>query len=240
MVKWAEQLRDMRAGLSRGYPDFLFSQLTKKRGGDARTTLLREHQLKGLWDALHAVRKVPGDLVETGVMHGGASILMALANKKFLGERHQWMFDTWEGFPEDKDLSYGRLPETIDRKLRPGNLTAELKHCKENFRHFGAENENQHFTKGCFRYTTEKWDRPIALLRLDGDLYSSTREVLENMERHVVHNGIIIIDDYLFDSCRQAVKEYRERNHIDSTIFNSDGSEPVNEGRPGAWWRKKA
>merc|ERR1711861_67569 len=74
--------------------------------------------------------------------------------------------------------------------------------------------------------------RPIALLRLDGDLYSSTKVVLEHFYPAVQEGGWVVIDDYDWlrtkdDSnvkwstikvCREAVDEYRAAHRIFSPI----------------------
>ncbi|HJW08688.1 MAG TPA: TylF/MycF/NovP-related O-methyltransferase, partial [Holophagaceae bacterium] len=50
---------------------------------------------------------------------------------------------------------------------------------------------------------------PIALLRLDGDWYASTKVCLEHLYDHVVSSGIVIIDDYgTYEGCRKAVDEF--------------------------------
>ena len=49
----------------------------------------------------------------------------------------------------------------------------------------------------------------IALLRLDGDFYDSTRVCLENLYPRVVKNGLVVIDDYGdWQGCQRAVDEF--------------------------------
>ena len=49
----------------------------------------------------------------------------------------------------------------------------------------------------------------IAILRLDGDFYGSTKVVLEELYDQVVSGGVVIIDDYgAFEGCRKAVNEF--------------------------------
>jgi O-methyltransferase len=50
---------------------------------------------------------------------------------------------------------------------------------------------------------------PIAVLRLDGDWYDSTRLCLEALYPAVPPGGLIIIDDYYaWEGCARAVHEY--------------------------------
>ena len=49
---------------------------------------------------------------------------------------------------------------------------------------------------------------PIAVLRLDGDFYESTKVVFEHLYDMVVDQGVIVIDDYGgFEGCRLATDE---------------------------------
>jgi hypothetical protein len=66
---------------------------------------------------------------------------------------------------------------------------------------------------------------PIALLRLDGDWYDSTKVCLNHLYGKVSRYGVIVVDDYgHFDGCRKAVDEFIAQlgipvllNHIDYT-----------------------
>jgi len=48
----------------------------------------------------------------------------------------------------------------------------------------------------------------IAILRLDGDMYSSTWEVLIQLYRFVPVGGFVIVDDYGIERCGQAIKDF--------------------------------
>lgn len=49
---------------------------------------------------------------------------------------------------------------------------------------------------------------PIALLRLDGDLYNSTYVCLKYLYPKVIKGGLVIIDDWALPGCREAVDDY--------------------------------
>jgi hypothetical protein len=52
----------------------------------------------------------------------------------------------------------------------------------------------------------------IALLHLDGDWYSSTIDILNNLYSQVTDGGYLQADDYGFwDGCRQAIEEFQLR-----------------------------
>lgn len=51
--------------------------------------------------------------------------------------------------------------------------------------------------------------RSIALLRLDGDWYDSTRCCLDSLMPLVSEGGVVVIDDYYaWDGCARAVHDY--------------------------------
>ena len=56
------------------------------------------------------------------------------------------------------------------------------------------------------------WPEPVerlAILRVDADLYESTRDVLDALYGRVSNGGYVVIDDYwAFEPCRSAVDEF--------------------------------
>ncbi len=70
----------------------------------------------------------------------------------------------------------------------------------------------------------------IAVLRLDGDWYESTKCCLENLYDNVVSGGSIIIDDYQLKGCKLAVHEFVLDRKVDVNMtFDANGR---------AYWRK--
>lgn len=64
---------------------------------------------------------------------------------------------------------------------------------------------------------------PIAILRLDGDWYASTKVCLEYLFDEVVPGGIVIIDDYgAYEGCRRAVDEFLVSRNITGYLHNID------------------
>ena len=73
----------------------------------------------------------------------------------------------------------------------------------------------------------------IAILRLDGDWYESTRIPLENFYSKISIGGIIIIDDYATcHGSKKAVDEFIEINGFKPNLMP--------DGRGGAWFIKEA
>jgi hypothetical protein len=97
-------------------------------------------------------------------------------------------------------------------------------------------------SKGWFNETCAKSPvQDISFLRMDGDLFVSTWDVLVSLYQCVLPGGSIYIDDYSsFNGCRTAVDKFRSIHHIYETMhfvtespdrFSIDGVEAV-------WWQK--
>ena len=74
----------------------------------------------------------------------------------------------------------------------------------------------------------------IAILRLDGDMYESTIDVLNYLYPRLSVGGYCIIDDYGIPSCAQAVHDYRDKHGItDEMIF-------IAPYKSSLYWKKSA
>ncbi|HEY6180816.1 MAG TPA: TylF/MycF/NovP-related O-methyltransferase, partial [Terriglobales bacterium] len=63
----------------------------------------------------------------------------------------------------------------------------------------------------------------LAMLRLDGDWYESTRICLEHLYPKLNRGGVLILDDYYcWEGCRKAADEYRASHGIASRIVPVD------------------
>lgn len=167
-------------------------------------------------------RNIPGVVVECGVYRGGTSIAMILAQKQRFGEIRKpvYSMDSFQGLPpvKDKDglhaadFSAGRWGQQWK------NFSASLEEVKANFANAGLEPDEAHFVEGWFRDTAPDMARKLAdvgisVLRLDGDLYESTMECLDNLVPIVPIGGMIIVDDYYtFDGCTRAVHDFLSRS----------------------------
>jgi O-methyltransferase len=152
----------------------------------------------------------PGCIVECGVWRGGMSAGIA----ELLGPGRQYfLFDSFEGLPparEDLDGSWVvAWQRDTTSPIYYNNCAAQQEEAEAAMKLSGAPSVS--FIKGWFDQTLPRFAPPceIAILRLDGDLYESTRVCLENLYPHVAPGGIVIIDDYSnWNGCARAVHEY--------------------------------
>lgn len=68
----------------------------------------------------------------------------------------------------------------------------------------------------------EKLIEKVSILRLDGDLYDSYKVALRHLYPKVVQGGFVIIDDWCFEGCRSAVKEYFDQQDIHPYLWAMD------------------
>ena len=71
---------------------------------------------------------------------------------------------------------------------------------------------------------------PLAILRLDGDMYESTIIALDSLYDRVVPGGFVIVDDYHgVEACRMAVHDFCGKRGFRPVIAEIDGM--------GVYWR---
>jgi O-methyltransferase len=196
-------------------------------------TMIGLQRLQNLQDcALDVIRRgIPGDFIETGVWRGGACIFMRAILK--CGGDHDrlvWVADSFQGLPPPD----GRYAEDEgDNHWRYSDVLAvSADQVRANFARYGMLDDRVRFLEGWFKDTLPSAPiKQLAILRLDGDMYSSTLDALENLYPKLSSGGYAIIDDYhSVPSCRRAVDEFRRCNKISERIREIDGS--------GIFWRK--
>jgi O-methyltransferase len=172
---------------------------------------------------------IEGAFVECGTWRGGALSFWARTFLRNGGKppvNKLFGFDSFQGMPgvtaEDgswaAQMLHGTpidaLPqEELKGPLKPHPMNAaEEETCRAIVAASGFPAAQTNIIKGWFQDTLPEWKTrigPIAVLRLDGDWYESTRTCLENLFDLVVPGGVVIIDDYgYFVGCQKAVNEF--------------------------------
>jgi len=188
-------------------------------------------------------RDIPGDIVELGVARGGCATLMAsvMFDKYLCGriQRKLWLFDSYEGLPEPTAMDFNsELGNGTGEHVRPlpkGSCLGQLDKVKDlMFNKNNFPRDRIEFVKGWFDTTVPaKKDeiKEIAVLRIDGDWYESTKCCLENLYDNVTSGGYVIIDDYQSCyGCKRAVDEFIQDRHIVPVIKF--------DGRGGCYFKK--
>lgn len=193
----------------------------------------RLHQLRRACEDV-IYNGVPGNFIECGVWRGGACIMMkAVADSlvKIGCPRIVYCADSFKGFPA--------FTHSVDRELTESFgsddlnfLSVPLEKVKDNFAAYGLLDSRVEFIEGYFHESLPRFPTgPLAILRCDGDLYSSTMDILINLYHKLSPRGYCIIDDYgAMHQCRRAVDDFRKTNSIKNEIIDIDGS--------GVYWIK--
>lgn len=176
---------------------------------------------------------IPGDFIETGVWRGGVCIFMRAVLQAYgCVDRTVWVADSFEGIPETTRESH-----PLDQKLAlhkaNGVLAVSMQVVRENFRRYGLLDDQVNFLPGWFKDSLPEApiDR-LAILRLDGDLYESTIDALENLYPKLSNGGFVIVDDYAIPGCRDAIRDFRNERNIEDPIQVIDHT--------GVYWRRTA
>ena len=160
--------------------------------------------------------QVPGDFVECGVWRGGSS-LFARGMLKALNVhgRKVHLVDSFEGLP--------KASQTKDRDVwsKMDFLKVSLEEVQEPFRQLGLLDHGVAFHKGFFQHSLPLLRKQllankkrIAVLRMDGDMFESTMDILYNLYDLVSVGGCIIIDDFAIREAKEAVETFLQHHKL--------------------------
>ena len=175
----------------------------------------------------------PGDLIETGVWRGGASIFMRGVLKAHGDQsRLVWVADSFVGLPKRGTTRYAQDDTDFDWAEETW-LNVSLDDVKRTFQRYGLLDDRVRFLPGWFHETlAEAPIERLALMRLDGDMYGSTMDALTLLYKRLSVGGYVIIDDYQLPNCRAAVDEFRKSHGIDDELLRVD--------RAIVYWKRTA
>jgi O-methyltransferase len=153
-----------------------------------------------------AENRIPGDLVECGVLLGGASLAAAMFCDHFgLSGRKHFLFDTFAGFPPnvvETDFAGNSVVLGSARRFR---ATVEALIARS-----GLDPARFVLVEGDVRETLPNAAiGELCLLRLDTDDHDSTLHELRSLYPALNSGGVVIIDDYgHFEGARRAVDSF--------------------------------
>jgi O-methyltransferase len=194
-------------------------------------TLVSRERLKNLYEKCCIFKNTPYSFVECGVAKGGCLAMMKFAAGP---ENKIYGFDSFEGMPpitkEDID-KYNKSCPIKDFGKVGDNLSGGIENVYNTFNLLNLNMNNTKLIKGFFKDTLQIQENideigEIAVLRLDGDWYESTKICLDKLYEKVINGGIIIIDDYgHFIGAKKATDEFRLREKINSPLIMTDYTE---------------
>jgi O-methyltransferase len=163
--------------------------------------------------------QIRGVFLECGTWKGGCAVAMLLAQREFFGRVHRpvYMLDSFEGLPavSEKDGPLAAQWQAgVDKEKFFDNCKAAQEDLERLLTAHRFHTDEYQVVRGWFDATVpqvarELDHRNIAVLRLDGDWYSSTNVALLHLCPLVSEGGIVIVDDYYaWDGCARAVHDY--------------------------------
>ena len=174
--------------------------------------------------------KIDGDFLEAGGWRGGACIYMrGILQAHADHHRKVFVADSFAGLPKPDEDKYPA--DRNDAHHTTEAFTVPIAVVEQSFSDYNLLDERVVFLQGWLKDSLRSASvERLSLLRLDGKMYSSITEMLENLYYKISPNGFIIIDDYILPACRSAVDEFRLRMGIDDKIEDIHGA--------GVYWRK--
>ena len=178
----------------------------------ARHALGYKQSLEATYDICMSLlmRGIPGDFVECGVYAGAHCAVMAKAVLEFDESMKTrsgilvHMFDSFQGLPaadpRDQEI-FGHHGAKV------GESACSVEQVAANMRAWGIPSKVLRYHIGWFSDTVRGHGlSQIAFLRLDGDLYQSTKDCMP-LEPLVVDGGWVCVDDFNLTGCREALFE---------------------------------
>jgi O-methyltransferase len=218
----------------------------------SKNTMAPRSRLISLYEQIKYLDKwkIKGGIVECGVWKGGAMGLAALATLESASSGHRrdiHLFDSFRDIcPPDPKVDGSRALEEFEGFTYSHDLESiepidgaydgigghgTIEDCLSLLKRIGYPKESIFIHEGWFQDTVKRDASsigPIALLRLDGDWYASTKICLDHLYELIVPGGFLIIDDYgTYDGCKRAVDEFFSEkensnyflNRIDNSCF---------------------
>lgn len=186
-------------------------------------TMIGLKRMNNLHEMLDYVRKnnISGDLMETGVWKGGATIFMKLYCDLYGMDKKVFVCDSFAGLPKP---SGNFKHDEGDTHYTETKLAISLEQVQNNFKLFKCLDDKVIFIQGFFGETLPNNElvEDLAILRMDGDMYESTYDVFHSCYDKLVDRGVCIIDDYCLKGARECTHDFRQEKNIQSPLVKVD------------------
>ena len=197
--------------------DKLFEILLDLKG----TSLVEGLNIK---NSLLGTQELDGDVCEFGVAQGKTSKLIGYLIKNT--QKKFYLYDSFEGLPKPSALD--RLKDDIFDLKTIENYQGKMSHKQDEviseLNKIKFDMNNLIINKGFFfKENLSKFQFPkkITFAYLDFDFYQPTLDVLNTIDKILIKDGIIIVDDYDFFSTgvKTAVDSWHDLNKETFTVI---------------------
>ena len=216
---------------SRGTPEDLYLESLKRDLIEQKLTMLGKQKLDTLRFCIEDVLKqsIPGDIIETGVWKGGATIYAAGILKAHRDiQKKVFVADSFAGLPRPDAQKYPQDKGGTHHTRK--DLAVGLEEVKDNFSRFDLLSKQVVFIRGFFEVSLQSADiEKLSVLRLDGDMYGSTMTVLKQLYHKLEIGGYLILDDWLLTGARKALLDFCSQIGIEEEMY---------QDYSGVFWKK--
>jgi len=155
--------------------------------GDNYRALERKYTVYNLLNSLYWLC---GEIAECGTYNGSTAYFMALANERSGKDRNLYLFDSFAGLsqPGAEDGSY----------WRSGDLACPEEAVHRNLARFHKVYVYRGWIPTQFSRVA---DHRFCFVHIDVDIYQPTRDSIEFFFPRLEPGGMLVCDDYGFDSC---------------------------------------
>jgi len=160
--------------------------------------------------------KIEGDVAECGVYLGHTAHTFCEFLETVEIKKTVHLFDSFQGFPDDL------IDEEVavsDPSSDWANLSAGALSVSESaVRRFMSDVSQYEIHAGFFCDTFPQFDEPLCFIHADGDLYTSTADIIKLADRVLVPGGLILFDDYgheNFPGVKVAVMQYLRQDRYE-------------------------
>ena len=157
-----------------------------------RKSLLDYDRLYTLWQAVRNVAALDSAIIEVGVFRGGSTRLLAEAQNYFKKPGKIYACDTFSGHP--------RVDPEMDARHEVAGFGGDIK-LEDVISYLKIYPDVEIVVGDIMRTASTISDPKLAMLHLDVDTYNATKFCLEEFSPRLEPDGIIIVDDYGFETC---------------------------------------
>ena len=217
------------------------NKASRNEGNDwtyAGDTMTGTKRLNNVYNLLKDVTSngIEGDYIETGVWRGGSSVyakailtVLEIDQEPDVPRRVSYVCDSFKGLPPGD--------RSLDKEDQKWDSTPYLEVPAEivanNFIKYGLLDSNVVFARGFFNETMPPLStviKSLSVMRLDGDMYESTVDVLYNLYDKLSIGGYVIMDDWTGFPSKTACEDFFAVHGINPEIIKID--------RLSAYWKK--
>ena len=187
-----------------------------------KITLASELNLWSIYQSLKYINdeNIEGDIVECGVYNGNTMAFIGEINDELNLNKKIWGYDTFNGFVENS-FTDNDIDLKTRRKVK--NDTSDIYYTLNEVKKNIIQNNKKNFDKYIFiegdiletLNNKDNYPNKISFLRLDTDIYKTTKKQLEILYEKLVKGGVLHIDDYgLCPGVKTAVDNFFSNKNI--------------------------